>query len=116
MQEHAMTDFGQLKNYADYVSADPFRRALHFPAVNAVLGEVKGKRILDVGCGDGLFPRLLAHRGASVVGFDRAPEKIAEAQAHGEAARLDVAYVAATPDTFSHDGAFDAATSVMVLH
>jgi toxoflavin synthase len=111
-----MTDFGQLKNYAGYVSADPFRRALHFPAVEAALGEVKGRRILDVGCGDGLFPRLLAHNGASAVGYDRAPEKIAEAQAHGDAAGLDVTYVAATPHTFSHDGAFDAATSVMVLH
>ena len=111
-----MTDFGQLKNYASYIKADPFRRALHFPAVEAVLGDVKGKRILDVGCGDGLFPRLLAQGGASVVGYDMSPEKIAEAKAHGDAARLDVTYVAATPHTFSHDGAFDAATSVMVLH
>jgi 2-polyprenyl-3-methyl-5-hydroxy-6-metoxy-1,4-benzoquinol methylase len=111
-----MTDFGQLKNYASYVNADPFRRALHFPAVEAALGDVKGKRILDVGCGDGLFPRLLAQGGASVVGYDMAAAKIADAQAHADAARLDVAYVAATPHTFSHDGAFDAATSVMVLH
>lgn len=111
-----MTDFGQLRNYAGYVSADPFRRALHFPAVEAALGDVKGKRILDVGCGDGLFPRLLAQRGASVVGYDVAPEKIAEAQEHSDATRLDVTYVAATPHTFSHDVAFDAAISVMVLH
>jgi 2-polyprenyl-3-methyl-5-hydroxy-6-metoxy-1,4-benzoquinol methylase len=115
MQERAMTDFGQLKNYAGYIGADPFRRALHFPAVEAALGDVNGRRILDVGCGDGLFPRLLAQRGASVVGYDRSPEKIAEAQAHGDAPRLDVAYVVATAHTFSHGGRFDAATSVMVL-
>jgi 2-polyprenyl-3-methyl-5-hydroxy-6-metoxy-1,4-benzoquinol methylase len=49
-----VTDFGQMKNYADYIKADPFRRALHFPAVEAVLGDLNNKRILDIGCGDGL--------------------------------------------------------------
>src|SRR5215470_19303324 len=111
-----MTDFGRLKNYADYIKADPFRRALHFHAVEAVLGDPNNKRILNIGCGDGLFARLLAERGASVVGYDKAPEKIAEAQAHEDARRLQVKFLVATPHTFSHDGMFDAATSVMVLH
>jgi toxoflavin synthase len=111
-----MTDFGQINNYADYINEDPFRRGLHFPAVEELLGDVSRRRILDVGCGDGLFPRLLAQRGASVVGYDKAPEKIAEARAHEDARRLQVKFLVATPHTFSHDGMFDAATSVMVLH
>ena len=110
-----MTDFGQIKNYAGYIKEDPFRRGLHFPAVEEALGDLNKRHILDVGCGDGLFPRLLAERGASVVGYDRAPEKIAEARAHEDARRLDVKFVVATPYTFSHDGMFDAATSVMVI-
>ncbi len=110
-----MTDFGRIKNYADYVKADPFRRALHFPAVEEALGDLNRKSILDIGCGDGLFPRLLAERGASVVGYDIAAEKIAEAQAHEDARQLDVTFVTATPRTFSHDRTFDAATAVMVL-
>jgi len=114
-KDYTVTDFGQMKNYADYINADPFRRALHFPAVEAVLGDLNKKRILDIGCGDGLFPRLLAERGASVVGYDKASEKIAEAQAHKDARQLDVSFVVATPHTFLHEGAFDAATSVMVL-
>ena len=69
-----MTDFGQIKNYAGYIKEDPFRRGLHFPAVEQILGDLSKKRILDIGCGDGLFPRLLAERGASVVGYDKAPE------------------------------------------
>jgi hypothetical protein len=32
-----MTDFGQIKNYADYIKEDPFRRGLHFPAIEEVL-------------------------------------------------------------------------------
>jgi toxoflavin synthase len=110
-----MSDFGQMRKYGDYVRRDPFRRGLHYPAVAEALGDVNKKRILDVGCGDGLFPRLLAKRGASVVGYDKAIEKIAEAQAHRDAPGLDVRYVHATQYTFSQDTAFDVATSVMVL-
>jgi 2-polyprenyl-3-methyl-5-hydroxy-6-metoxy-1,4-benzoquinol methylase len=110
-----VTDFGQIKNYAGYIKDDPFRRGLHFPAVEDLLGDLSKKRILDIGCGDGLFPRLLAQRGASVVAYDRAHPKIAEAQAHEDAQRLDVTFIVATPHSFSHSGAVDAATSVLVL-
>jgi 2-polyprenyl-3-methyl-5-hydroxy-6-metoxy-1,4-benzoquinol methylase len=79
------------------------------------LGDLNKRRILDVGCGDGLFPRLLAEQGASVVGYDKAPEKIAEAKEHKDARRLAVRFFVSTPHTFSHDDMFDAATSVMVL-
>jgi toxoflavin synthase len=114
-QDRAMTDFGQMPQYADYIRKDPFRWGLHYPGVEKVLGDVSRKRILDVGCGDGLFSRLLAEKGASVVGYDKAVEKIAEAREHTDASRLDVKYVHATQHTFSHDALFDAATSVMVL-
>lgn len=110
-----MTDFGRMKNYANYIKDDPFRRGLHFPAAEEALGDLNNKRILDIGCGDGLFPRLLAQRGASVVGYDKAPEKIAEARAHEDARQLDATFVVATPDRFLHDGSFHAATSIMVL-
>jgi len=110
-----MTDFDQVTNYTSYIEDDPFRRGLHFPAVEEVLRDLNKKRILDIGCGDGLFSRLLAERGAAVVGYDRAHRQIAQAQASVGAPGLDVTFVVATPQTFFHDGTFDAAMSVMVL-
>lgn len=86
---------------------------LHDPAVEEVLGDVNKKRILDIGCGDGPFSSLLAERGATAVGYGRSPQQIAEAQAR---VGLDATFVVATPHTFFHDGIFDAATSVLVLH
>jgi toxoflavin synthase len=112
---HDVIDFGQIKNYASYVKDDPFRRGLHFPAVEDLLGDLNRKRILDIGCGDGLFPRLPAERGAPVIGYDRAHPKIAEAQAHEDVQRLDATFIVATPHTFLHSGTVDAATSVLVL-
>ena len=110
-----MTDFDQVTNYADIIQDDPFRRGLHFPAVEQVLGDLYEKRILDIGCGDGLFSRLLTERGASVVGYDRARQQITQAQARVGEPGLDAAFVVATPQTFFHGGTFDAAMSVMVL-
>jgi SAM-dependent methyltransferase len=115
MEERTMTDFDQMTNYADYIKNCPFRRGLHIPVVEEELGDLNRKRILDIGCGDGLFPRLLAERGASVVGYDRAPRRIAEARAGEGAPGVDATFVVATPHTFLHDGTFDAATSVLVL-
>jgi SAM-dependent methyltransferase len=89
---------------------------LHFPAVEEVLGDVNKKRILDIGCGDGLLLRLLAEHGAAVVGYDRARQQIAQARARVGAPGLDATFVVATPQTFFHDGTFDAAVSVMVLN
>lgn len=40
----------------------------------------KGKRVLDVGCGTGLFAHEAARRGAFVVGVDYSPEAIAVAR------------------------------------
>jgi 2-polyprenyl-3-methyl-5-hydroxy-6-metoxy-1,4-benzoquinol methylase len=111
-----MTDWGKIEIYGSFIQKDPFRMGLHFPAVLEELGDLNKMRILDVGCNDGLFPRLLAAQAASVVGYDRAPEKIAEAKGNEEAERLGVEYVIATPSTFSSRRVFDAATSVMVLN
>ncbi|MGH9907568.1 MAG: class I SAM-dependent methyltransferase, partial [Pyrinomonadaceae bacterium] len=41
-----------------------------------VLGDVKGKTILEYGCGDGVNTVLLANRGARVIALDLSPELI----------------------------------------
>jgi 2-polyprenyl-3-methyl-5-hydroxy-6-metoxy-1,4-benzoquinol methylase len=56
----------------------PFHSA-EYPFV--LLGDVRGKRILDIGCGDGTRSILLALKGAQVVGIDLSQEAIAAARA-----------------------------------
>jgi SAM-dependent methyltransferase len=51
---------------------DDGRRLLLNPAILSLLGDVTGKRVLDAGCGQGYLSRLLAERGAHVVGVDAA--------------------------------------------
>lgn len=49
---------------------DPNRTHLLDPLMLRLCGDVQGSRVLDVGCGEGRFARMLAERGAEVVGFD----------------------------------------------
>lgn len=46
------------------------------PAVISLLPPVEGKRVLDAGCGPGVYAEWLADRGASVVGIDVCPRMV----------------------------------------
>jgi 2-polyprenyl-3-methyl-5-hydroxy-6-metoxy-1,4-benzoquinol methylase len=48
------------------------RRHLLNPALLRMLGDVRGQRILDAGCGHGYLSRMLAARGAQVTGVEPA--------------------------------------------
>lgn len=43
--------------------------------------ELEGKRVIDVGCGDGHLSRLLAKNGAQVLGVECSPRQLAKARA-----------------------------------
>jgi ubiquinone/menaquinone biosynthesis C-methylase UbiE len=63
------------KNVARYFTppgntVHPLEYAFH------LLGDVKGKTILEYGCGDGVNTVLLANRGARVISLDLSPELI----------------------------------------
>ena len=56
----------------------------------------RGSKLLDVGCGAGLFAEPLARLGADVLGVDPAPASIAVARRHAEETGARVAYRVAT--------------------
>ncbi|GCE30281.1 class I SAM-dependent methyltransferase [Dictyobacter alpinus] len=64
MPEEIIEGFGE--------EGDATRKHLLNPVVFSLLGEVRGKAILDAGCGQGYLCRLLAKRGASMTGVEPA--------------------------------------------
>ena len=50
------------------------------PTTLKMLGKVRGKRILDLGCGTGLYARILLQKGAKVKGIDVSDEMLRIAQ------------------------------------
>ncbi|MEZ4729836.1 MAG: class I SAM-dependent methyltransferase [Caldilineaceae bacterium] len=63
-----------------------------FPSLLALLGEIRGQQICDLGCGEGRIARLLAQRGAQVVGVDRSAALINTAQRLEAAHPLGIHY------------------------
>lgn len=75
--------------------------------------KIRGKKVLDVGCGSGLFTRKLKKWGASVIGvdFSQGMLKIARAE------HPDISFLKATLTRLPFDSAsFDVVTSSLVLH
>lgn len=102
--------------YASFVDEDPVRNFLHYPTVIKILGNVKGKKILDIGCGDGLFDRKLAKEyGAQVTGYDKASDLIALAKQEENKNPLGIVYSVDDPLSFNAVGMFEKSLSVMVL-
>lgn len=62
------------------------------PVVLKILGDVKGKSVLDLACGQGYFSRILAEQGAKVVGVDIADKLIAIAKEREKKKSLGIKY------------------------
>jgi ubiquinone/menaquinone biosynthesis C-methylase UbiE len=109
--------------YADEMSmaytedGDLNRQFLLNPAFDELIGEVKNKKVFDAGCGEGYLCRLLAERGAEVLGVDysknmievaikKTPEGMEIKYKRGNCEKLD----------FLDDNSFDVIVSNMVLH
>jgi SAM-dependent methyltransferase len=98
--------------WIDAIGDDPNRNVLLDPEMLDVCGDVRGKRVLDVGCGEGRFCRMLAGRGAEATGIDPTPGLIAEAERRGAAG----AYVRGVAEQLPFaDAAYDLVISYVTL-
>jgi len=91
---------------------DASRREVLDPALEPILGNVAGKEIIDVGCGEGRYCRILASKGAKVTGIDPTPSFIELAkQRHSEGAYLE----GRAEDLPFSDSSFDVVVSYVAL-
>ena len=85
------------------------------PATIALLGEVQGLNVLDVGCGSGLLSSWLVDNGAVVTALDVSPAMAELARRRlGDRARVVVADIA-EPLLFAA-GEFDLVVASLVMH
>ena len=82
------------------------------------LAPLKGKRVLDVGCGGGILADSMARRGATVLGIDLASKALKVAQLHAlEAKTTGVQYreISAEKLASEEPGSFDIVTCMEML-
>jgi 2-polyprenyl-3-methyl-5-hydroxy-6-metoxy-1,4-benzoquinol methylase len=86
----------------------------------SVLGDVRGKRALELGCGDGTNAILLAIKGASVLGIDISPRAVEvarrRARLHGVEDRVQFICQDLESAVESNHGTFDIILGIAVLH
>ncbi|WP_119420259.1 class I SAM-dependent methyltransferase [Desertibaculum subflavum] len=90
--------------------------APEWPALRALLPDLRGKRVLDLGCGFGWFCRFAREQGAAaVLGLDVSDKMLARARA--ETSDPAVQYEHADLDSVAlPDEIFDLAYSALALH
>jgi 2-polyprenyl-6-hydroxyphenyl methylase/3-demethylubiquinone-9 3-methyltransferase len=78
---------------------------------------LKGKAVLDVGCGGGILTEAMAARGATVTGIDLAEKALKVAELHLHESALKVRYEKVGAEDFAerHAGAFDVVTCMELL-
>ena len=81
------------------------------------LAPLRGKRVLDVGCGGGILAEAMARRGANVTGIDLSEKPLKVAQLHRFESGIPVDYrlVAAEDLAREQPGTFDVVTCMEML-
>lgn len=117
-----MLDRGYDKVSAEYASltlTDPLKKYVQYPEALRLLElavkELANKKILDIGCGNGAFTRMLARRRAIAFGYDPSKKLIAEAYKAEARDKLGIKYIVADRPAIDPKLKYDAVVSVMVL-
>jgi ubiquinone/menaquinone biosynthesis C-methylase UbiE len=96
---------------------DTYREHLNNPAFLKLIGNLKGKIVLDAGCGEGYNTRIFARTGAMMTGVDISPRLIEHARQAEKAEPLGIRYEVASFTDLSifNNESFDTVLSTMAL-
>ncbi|MEU0368666.1 class I SAM-dependent methyltransferase [Streptomyces sp. NPDC006283] len=96
----------------------PLAQYVEAPSFLRMVGDVTGKKVIDLACGTGFYSRELKRRGAAdVFGVDISGEMIRAAEGIEQADPLGVRYeVGDVADLSPAEEPFDVATAVMLLN
>ena len=79
---------------------------------------LKGKRVLDIGCGGGILTEALSKAGAEVIGIDASPQTIGVAKSHANKVNSKATYLESTIEDFlanNQNDLFDVITCLEML-
>ncbi|MFH1685689.1 MAG: class I SAM-dependent methyltransferase [Candidatus Micrarchaeota archaeon] len=107
-------------NYVDIIgeTGSHSQRTYITPAMLEMVGNIKDKKVLDLGCGEGYFSRKVAELGAEVTGIDISAELVKIAKEKEKRKSLGIKYHNLSSESLDgiKDSSFDLIVSNMVLH
>ena len=84
-----------------HADTNDYRNHYLMPRMLAMLGDVRGKHVLDLGCGEGAYTRELRRRGARAIGVDGSSRMIEVARERAQAGDVDVPFVCANANALA---------------
>lgn len=103
-------------SYANKIEYNSHNAMYERPATLSLISDVKGQKVLDAGCGPGIYSEWLLDKGAEVTAIDFSDEMIKlTKEKTNDKARVIKANLN-SPLSFLNDGEFDLIISSMVLH
>lgn len=127
MNQHLNADPAELAKFSDLAHRwwDPESEFRPLHQINPLrltwidaLAQIKGKRVLDVGCGGGILSDAMARKGALVTGIDLSSKALRVAQLHAlEAGTTNVDYLEISAEAMAQQQpeAFDVVTCMEML-
>jgi SAM-dependent methyltransferase len=101
--------------YASRIDTKPHNAYYERPATISLLPNLKGKRVLDAGCGPGVYTEWLLKNGSDVVAIDNSPKMVALAKKRvGDKAKIIQADIG-EPLFFLKNETFDIVISTLAL-
>ena len=102
--------------YAEIIDIKPHNAEYERPGLLEVMPPVKGKYVLDAGCGSGSLTHWLIELGADVIGLDASPHMLEHAQKRVQGKANLILHDLREPLDFLDDNTVDLVTSSLVLH
>jgi len=103
--------------YEAHAEVAPYNALYDRPATLDLLGEVSGRRVLDAGCGPGIYLEELLKRGADLTGCDASPQMIDLAKSRIRNPEVDLRVQSLDePFDWVADGSVDLALAALVYH
>src|SRR5215216_4537317 len=118
MEDTSTQSWDQIaEDWVTHADSNDYRNVFLVPHTFALLGEVAAKKVLDVGCGEGGYTRMLASKGACVTGIDGSARLIEIAKQRAEKENLDIVYKVRNANSLYDlkEESFDIALAAMSL-
>jgi 2-polyprenyl-3-methyl-5-hydroxy-6-metoxy-1,4-benzoquinol methylase len=115
-QAKMTTNYNHLSGEYDQTKINPLRKYVDKFTLLKVLGDVRGKSVLDLGCGHGHYTRIVKSQGAAqVVGVDISQAMIADARSQEQQTSLGIEYRVQDVGDLERIGSFDLALAVYLF-
>ena len=106
-------------SWVDFVriGKDWTRNEMNNPAMFKMLGDIQDKKILDLGCGEGYNTRIMARKGANLIGIDFSEKMIKLAIEEENNEKLGIKYIISNANDLKmfESHSFDIITSFLAL-